>query len=221
MTPMPPPVMPPKARNPPGSRTANGCCLVPRNRPAQTMPTRWLAAGVRRFTRSFQAATSAGSARRCCRGGFLVKRVGLFHATLILQATGEIGEHDRIAGARDLKHLPVMIFTNARPLRLGHDHAHQVVCLQGARSDADGVAGMDFQPHPKRLLPSNRRASSLVASKLFGSNRTMRRISASAAAVLPSSLRIEYSSDNAPGRSGASSRTSRHNCSATSLAPCR
>ena len=59
-------------------------------------------------------------------------------------------------------------------------------------------------------------------TKLLGSSATMRRISASAAAVLALRLAdFDTARDSAPGRSGASSSTSRHSRSAVSMAPCR
>ena len=74
---------------------------------------------------------------------------------------------------------------------------------------------------PRLPLPSSSSVSSLVAQKLFGSKCRMRRTSASAAGRRPCALRISYSTVSAPGRSGDSSSTSRHNCSAVSAAPWR
>ncbi len=46
-------------------------------------------------------------------------------------------------GARQqLQHAAVVVLADLRPVRLGHDHAHQVVRLRVERRDAHGVAGV-------------------------------------------------------------------------------
>ena len=76
--------------------------------------------------------------------GLLVERARLRHAALVLQVPGEVGEQDRIAALRQFQHAAVMVFADLRPLRLGQDHAHQVVRLRVRGRDADRVAGVDL-----------------------------------------------------------------------------
>ena len=76
--------------------------------------------------------------------GFLVERAAFLHAALVFQVPGQVGEQDRVAAAAEFQHLAVVVFADLRALRLGQDHAHQVVGLRVLRRDADGVAGLDF-----------------------------------------------------------------------------
>ena len=86
--------------------------------------------------------------------------------------------------------LPVMVLADLRPLRLGHDHAHEVVRLRVGRGDADRVAGVKFgfrqrasgeqrqgerlgrgqivgiEPHDPRQKRLRRRGPALAAAQL-------------------------------------------------------
>ena len=76
--------------------------------------------------------------------GFLVELAAFLHAALVFQVPGKVGEQDRVAGAAEFQNFAVMIFADLGTLRLGQDHAHQVVRLRVLRGDADGVAGLDL-----------------------------------------------------------------------------
>ena len=76
--------------------------------------------------------------------GFPVEGAAFLHPALVLQVPGQVGEQDRIAAAAEFENLAIVVFADRGPLRLGQDHAHQVVRLRVLRRDADGVAGLDL-----------------------------------------------------------------------------
>ncbi len=45
---------------------------------------------------------------------------------------------------KQLHRAAVMVLADLGPLRLGHDHAHEIVRLRVGRGDADGVAGVNL-----------------------------------------------------------------------------
>ena len=50
-----------------------------------------------------------------------------------------------------------MMLADMRPMRLGHDHAHQIVRLWIERGDPDRVAGMDLGLRQRALPEQEKR----------------------------------------------------------------
>ena len=58
---------------------------------------------------------------------FLIELPRLLRPPLVFEIPGEIGIDDRIRRTDQLDHAAVVIFADLGPVRLGHDHAHQIV----------------------------------------------------------------------------------------------
>ena len=71
-------------------------------------------------------------------------------------------------GVAEQLHRPaVMVLADLRPLRLGHDHAHEIVRLRVGRGDAHRVAGVDLGLR-QRALGEQRQRQRLGRGQIVG-----------------------------------------------------
>ena len=95
---------------------------------------------------------SSGSSRTDC----FVEFARLRHPALVLEVPGEIGDEDRARRAQQFMRAAVMVLADLGPLRLGHDHAHQIVRLRSSRGDAHGVARVKLGLGERALVEEQR-----------------------------------------------------------------
>ena len=70
---------------------------------------------------------------------FLVAPARFIDQALVFQVPCEIRVRERIALFRQLDHFPIVILADLRPVRLGHQNAHQIVRLRIVGGDADRI----------------------------------------------------------------------------------